>query len=196
MLLYDFLLLSRKIKKKEKKNKNRQNKKSKSTEKIKNTKHVTEDTHILTLNEFEEFSTDIKEDLIDQLKLKDFDEARDLIKQCRVKFSQKEYEKMKPISQAEFDEVIEKLELKNFCSFFNKKQEKVANQETFISHLIKTLISLKFAISLPINEVLLTLILFETFIRSEILYGGRSRLVIFPIFISLSLLQPLKIMMN
>ena len=87
--------------------------------------------HILTLHEFAKFSSDIKEDLIVQLNLEDSDEARDLIKQRRVQFSQEDYEKMKPISQVEFDQEIEKLELKKFCSFVIKKQEKVANQGTF-----------------------------------------------------------------
>ena len=93
--------------------------------------------HILRLNEFEKFSSDVKEDLIAELNLEDFDEARDLIKKRRVQFSQEDYEKMKPISQVEFDEEIEKLELRKLRSFNIKKQEKVANQETFICDLMK-----------------------------------------------------------
>lgn len=87
--------------------------------------------HILTLDEFEKFSSDIKEDLINQLNLENFDEARDLIEKRRVQFNQEDYDKMKPISRIEFDQELEKLELKKFGSFSIEKQERVANQGPF-----------------------------------------------------------------
>ena len=90
--------------------------------------------HILTLKEFEKFSSDIKEDLIDEFNLENFDEVRDWIEEGRIKYSQAEYEKRKPLSRIEFAQEIEKLELEKFGSFVIEKQEKVANQGTLISN--------------------------------------------------------------